>query len=298
MALTGPLPNNALLANWFVRRRGTAFGISQFGVSISGTVMVPLATWLVLEYGWRTTTLALAFAPLALMAPVIWLFVVKRPEDRNLRPDGDPPGEADAEPGASGHWTLRRALRDRRIWLLTLVVGPSFTGIGSVVQAMHSHITDLGLSGMQASAVIAAMTFAAAIAKPVFGMLADHASKRGVMALCLALQIVGLALVLRADDYSELMVAGLFYGLGYGAVMPLFAVLLGTLFGREDFARVMGLTAPLTLPFMLVGLPFTTFVFERTGSYLPAFAAFLGFFAVSAAALMFLRLPRSVDTAA
>ena len=33
----------------------------------------------------------------------------------------------------------------------------------------------------------------------MFGVLADHASKRGVMGLCLALQIGGLALVLRAD---------------------------------------------------------------------------------------------------
>jgi hypothetical protein len=89
------------------------------------------------------------------------------------------------------------------------------------------------------------------------------------------------------------MVAGLLFGLGYGAVMPLFAVLIGALFGRDAFARVMGITAPLTLPFMLVGLPFTTFVFERTGSYLPAFAAFLGFFAVSAAALARLRLPEA-----
>jgi hypothetical protein len=38
-------------------------------------------------------------------------------------------------------------------------------------------------------------------------------------------------------------------------------------------------------------LPLTTFVFERTGSYVPAFAGFLGFFVVAGVALLFLRLP-------
>ena len=46
-ALAGPLSCHALLTNWFVRRRGTAMGISQLGISLSGTFMVPLATWLV-----------------------------------------------------------------------------------------------------------------------------------------------------------------------------------------------------------------------------------------------------------
>lgn len=298
LALSGPLPNNALLANWFVRRRGTALGISQFGVTISGTAMVPLTTWMLLEYGWRNTVAIFGIAIAVVMGPLIWFLVVKRPEDRGLLPDGEsraptiPEPEADPE-GSQDEWTMGRALRDRRVWLLALVVGPSFTAIGSVVQAMHSHVTDLGMSGMQASGVIAVMTFMGAVAKPLFGVLADYVDKRGVMASSLALQIVGLALLLRTDSHSGLMVAGFIFGLGYGAVMPLFAVLLGALFGRDAFARVMGAMGPLMLPFTLVGLPFTTFVFERTGSYIPAFAALLVFYAVPVAALSALKLPES-----
>ncbi len=74
--------------------------------------------------------------------------------------------------------------------------------------------------------------------------------------------------------------------------MPLWSVLLGAMFGRDGFARVMGVMGPMTLPFTMVGLPLATFIFERTGSYLPAFATFLAFFLVSATALVFLRVPR------
>lgn len=292
MALAGPLPNNALVANWFVRRRGTAMGISQFGISISGTVMVPLATWLVLDYGWRTTVMSLALAPALVLAPVVWLFVVKRPEDRGLLPDGEPPSEDGLEAAEEEVWTIRRAVRDRRVWLLTGTVGPGLMAIGAVVQAMHSHVTDLGLSGMQASAVIALMTLMGALAKPLFGILADYFDKRAVFGVAIVLQALGVGLLLRVESYPALLTTGFLFGLGYGAVMPLWAVLLAALFGRDGFARVMGVMGPMTLPFTLVGLPFTTLIFERTGSYLPAFATFLGAFVLAGVALAFLRIPQ------
>ena len=299
MAMAGPLPNNTLLANWFVRRRGTALGISQFGVTISGTAMVPLSAWLVLTYGWRTTVATFAIVPAVLLVPLIWFTVVKRPEDMGLLPDGDTvAGDPVGGAAPAEVWTMRRALRDRRLWLLTLVVGPSFAAIGAVVQAMHSHMTDLGISAMEASSVIAVMTLMGAIAKPAFGVLADHFNKRAVMALSLVFQIAGLALILGADTLGILTVAGLLFGFGYGAVMPLWGVLLGALFGRDAFARIMGMMGPLTLPFTLVAFPFATFVFERTGSYLPAFATFLAFFAVSAGALALMRLPKNEPASA
>jgi len=43
------------------------------------------------------------------------------------------------------------------------------------------------------------------------------------------------------------------------------------------------------LPFQLLGLPFATSVFDRTGSYTPAFLAFLVFYALALVVLS--RLP-------
>ena len=293
MALTGPLPNNALLANWFVRRRGTAMGISQFGISISGTVLVPLTTWLVLQYGWRFAVGLYALVPIVLLVPLVWKLAVKRPEDLGLHPDGDPDGgfiDA-ADPGDA--WTVGRAFRDRRVWLLALIIGPSLMGITSVVLAMHSHLTDLGLSALEASAVVALMTFMGALAKPLFGVLSDFADKRLVMGLSLVCQIVGLVLIIVLDGYLGMMAAAFFFGLGYGAVMPLWGVLIGAMFGRDAFARIMGAMGPMILPFTLFGLPFTTWIFESTGSYLPAFTTLVVAFVLSGVALAFLRLPET-----
>ena len=292
LTLLGVLPCNALLANWFVKRRGTALGLSQLGISLSGAVMVPLTSWLVEVQSWRTavTLFGLGFA--VLLAPLIWKFAVNRPEDRGLTPDGEAGGAAgDSLFGSPADWSLRILVRQRRTWQLVAVVGPSFMGIGGVLLALHSHITDLGLTAMQASALVALSTLMAALAKPLFGMLSDHLDKRAMMVASLLCQIIGLALLLAFTHYAGLAAAAMFFGLGYGAVTPLWTLLLGSLFGRAAFARVMGLMAPLTAPFIWVGLPLATMAYDATGSYAPAFVGLIAALLVSIVAVALLPLP-------
>lgn len=292
LVLTSTLPASVLLANWFVRRRGTALGISQFGVTISGTVLVPIAAWLVEDYGWRTAFLTFAVATPVILLPLIWKFAVKTPEEVGLNPDGALHATVEPLDESASEWTFARALRTRDVWLIALIAGPSFMAIASVVLAMHSHITDLGFGTLQAASVVATTTLMGAVAKPLFGTLADYFDKRLVSAVSIGLQVCGVVVLLFAESLTTLSVAGFLFGLGYGGVAPLFSILLAERFGRASFARVMGAAMPLTMPFSLVALPVTTLIFEMTGSYLPAFALTLVGYAVAATALGLLRLER------
>lgn len=290
--LTGPLPNAALIANWFSRQRGTAMGVSQFGVTFSGAILVPVFTWIMVNYDWRTALVVFAVIVPAVGLPIIWGGMVKTPEEKNLHPDGDgAPAIAETENPADDDWTLGRALRDKRIWLLAFVIGSGFMSISAVLLSIHSHMTDSGMSEMRASTLIAVMTFMGAIAKPVFGMLTDHLDKKLVTFASIGLQFLGVSGILVFDAYSSLVLAAAMFGFGYGAQMPLFNILVATIFGRRAFPRIIGLMGPIMLPFNMLGLPLTTFVYETFGSYLPAYVAMLGFYLVSALCLIFLRLP-------
>ncbi|MCY4213111.1 MAG: MFS transporter [Gammaproteobacteria bacterium] len=290
--LIGPLPSNAMIANWFVKRRGTALGVSQLGISISGAVLVPIVSWLVETQGWRWAVTAMGLGLAAVLIPLAWKFAVFRPEEKGLLPDGQRLADGAADPvELASAWTFGRALRDRRIWLLVAIVGPSFFGVGAVLLALHAHITDLGLSAAQASSVVAVATLMAALAKPLFGVLADVLNQRLLMAIALISQILGLSLILMLADPAGLMVAAFFYGLGYGAGLPMWTIFIGTLFGRADFARVMGLMTPLTTPFTLFGFPFASRVFDATGSYQPAFLTVIAGLCLAIGAVGLLRLP-------
>lgn len=293
-ALAGPLPNAALVANWFVRRRGTAIGISQFGITLSGAILVPVFTWIMVNYDWRAALIVFAIGVPVLGLPIIWGGIVKTPEEKGLHPDGDAPGpDAAAANNAPEDWNFKRALSDRRIWLIALVIGSGFMSISAVLLSVHSHMTDAGMTAMRASSVIAAMTAAGATAKPLSGILMDHFNKKVVVFIFVALQFFGVAGIVLFDSYAALLGAAAVFGLGYGAQSPIFNILIATIFGRGDFPRVIGLMGPIMLPFNMLGLPLTTLIYENYGTYLPAYIAVLLLHVISAICLGFLKIPDS-----
>jgi MFS family permease len=290
LVLLGPLPNTALIAGWFQRARGTALGISQIGISLSGMVMAYVTTWLVLEYGWRTAVQCFAVVPVALIVPIVALVIVNRPQDCGQLPDGEigDAGSVPLPPPAPGG-SLRDALRERDLWLIALVMGLNFSGSAAVIQVIHSHATDLGHSATRAASVLSLMAGMAALGKPVFGRLADYASPRFGMMVATILQLVGLVAILLAQGYPTLLAASIVFGLGFGGLMPLFGLLIAARFGSARLGRMMGAAVPVMLPFHLFGLPFATAVFDRSGSYATAFTTFLAFYALALVVLS--RLP-------
>ena len=291
-ALAGPLPNAALVANWFHRKRGTAMGISQFGVTFSGAILVPLFTWIMITHDWRTALVLFSIGVAVIGLPVIWAGIVKTPQEKGLLPDGDESSDdGTIEQTRDGNWTMRRAITDKSIWLIALVIGSGFMSISAVLLSIHSHMTDSGMSDMRASSLIAAMTFTGAIAKPVFGTLTDYLDKKLVTYLSIASQFVGVTGFVLVDSYYALVLSACLFGFGYGAQMPLFNILVATIFGSRDFPRVIGLLGPIMLPFNILGLPMATLIYESFGSYLPAYVVVLGFYIASAICLSFLHIP-------
>ena len=291
LALAGPIPNAALVANWFVEKRGTAMGISQFGVTFSGAALVPLFTWLALIWDWRLALLGFAVGIVALALPIIHYGVTKTPEGKNLYPDGADSPPSSELGGKDINWSLAKALGTPDIWKITCIIGPGFMGVTAVLLSIHSHLTDTGATDMQAAGIVAAMTLMGAMAKPLFGILTDYLDKKLVALTSIALMFSGLVgILLTTGNWLTLVSAGMF-GLGYGAQMPLFNILVATIFGRRAFAQIIGLLGPIMLPFNLLGLPMTTFIYESTGSYVPAYTLILLLYVVAAISLALLKIP-------
>ncbi len=281
------IPSNLLLANWFDRRRGLAMGISQFGISISAAILVPVVTWLFLTLGWRTAFVVCGAAAGLVLVPMIWLFAVKTPEEVGLSPDGTFSAKAPKAPEPVT-WTFRQALATRDVWLITLIVGPCNLGIASVLLSLPAYATDLGISEMRASSVVALTAVFGAIAKIVLGMLADRLNLKLVVALAVLFQVLGVVLLLLNTSYEGMLVAAVVFGFGYGGTAPLWAILLANQFGRESFPTIMGANMPMLMPFGLIALPLTNWIFEVQGSYHSAYVSLIGWYVLAALALALL----------
>ena len=78
-----------LLSKWFIRKWGTALGITTAGASIGSMVIQPLVGIIAQNFGWRATYLFAGLLVLVLNVPLILFVLRDSPESMGLLPDGD-----------------------------------------------------------------------------------------------------------------------------------------------------------------------------------------------------------------
>lgn len=289
---TGPLSASKLVANWFEATRGRALGVASTGTSAGGAVLPPLAAAAIAAWGWRGALAALGAAIVVLAVPLIWLLVRNRPEDHGLLPDGATPSPArSGAPPPGAPLALRDLLADRNFWAIGLAVGLSFAILGGLLVTLHPYATDRGIDAGSAAFLFTILSLTGICGKLAFGTLADRMSKRILMAVAMAMIVVFLLVLLGEPGYPMLAAGCAFAGLALGGFLPIWGALIAECWGRESFARVMGLMGPLMTPLTMSALALPGFVYDRTGSYGLAFQVFLGTFAVAAGCLALLRSP-------
>ena len=300
-AMIGQLPSSTLVANWFVRRRGMALGVATMGVSMSGVIMPPLSTRIIEAIGWRNAFYVYGLVAMAVLIPLVRSLVVNRPEDRGLMPDGDDDPQHADPPLASvireheeADWRTADILRDRDFWAITVVIGLCFFAMGATLTHTIPHATDMGFSASSAAFVLSVCALVGVIGKVLFGWIADHIDTRIALWAAIGFQAMGTILLMRAHTYPLLLAALGVFGLGMGGVVPIWGSLVGEVFGRASFGRVMGLMSPCMLPIQAFGVPYAGYVYDHTGSYDVAFRTFLVVYVLAAITLLSLR-QREVD---
>lgn len=153
-------PLVSLLNEWFVARRGLAYGVMFAGGGVGG-VGLPLAMdWLLATYGYRTTFRVTAVAQTLLLAPVLPLV------------RGRLPPSADA--GARRIAVEFDFVRDPQFWILA--VSNVLQGFAIYIPSIYlpTYATQIGLSRQVGAALLAALNIASTIGQVVFGHLSDR----------------------------------------------------------------------------------------------------------------------------
>ena len=201
-------------ARWFTARRGLAAGILSASIASGQLVFLPLAAWLADRYGWR---LALAPPTLALLlvAVVVILFLVDKPEDVGLKPYGDA-GDAPAHVAPAAAFSrvfevLFDSIRSSAFWVLAgtfFVCGLSTNGL--VQTHFISLCGDYGVPAVAAASTLAMMGVFDLIGTTGSGWLSDRFDNRGLLSMYYGLRGLSL-LYLPSSTFSV-------YGLSLFAV--------------------------------------------------------------------------------
>ena len=283
------------LPNWFVRRRGFAISLAFAGVGVGSIVVLPWFQTVIERAGWRTACWTLGLVVLIVLAPLN-LLIRRSPSDIGLEPDGDPrplPGVAPrsnvVDPAWTAvDWTLARALKTGRFWWVSLGY---FSGL-YVWYAVQIHQTkylvEIGFGRHAAAWALGFVSLAGIPGQIFLGGLSDRLGREIVWCLaCLGFAITyAILLVLPSSPnvvllYVMVVAQG---ALGYGLTSVMGAIPI-EIFEGKHFGSIYG-TIMLTA---LAGGAFspwiTGVIYDRTGSYAPAWWIGIGISGISAFAI-------------
>jgi MFS transporter, OFA family, oxalate/formate antiporter len=306
-ALLGSLVINVTIAQWFVRKRGRAMGIANLGTGVAKLSIPIAAASLFVLVGWRYTWAIFGIiAPLLVVAPAL-IFVRRQPEDLGLRPDGDPPLAAIAEPRESRTddrrkqpaqssdetvWTRAQAIRSPTFWVLVITFGIASVGIAGLNLHIFSYVTDIGHSPLVAASFMSTIAITQLGSTLVWGMLADKFDIRKVSCIQFLIQGIGLITAITSRQIHFTYLGFFLYGTGLAGSFVLREVIWANFFGRNSLGTVRGLSMLFSHLFAASGAPFFGFLHDRTGSYDLSFTIFSCALFTSAFLVLLAKPPR------
>jgi len=298
----GGLVTNTILAKWFIRMRGRAMGIAATGVSVSGMILVPLVTYLIVHYGWRRTLVVLGLIIWGVSLLPVALIIRRSPEDEGLLPDGDSspavgPGGAGSMVGGEYVWTLKEAVRTPALWLVLA----AFTVISIPMSGAMIHffpfLSARGISSEVGAAVITTFAFACALVKIPWGIVAERIHARYCVIASYLGCAVGLGILLLFDSLVFAFVYAIFYGIALGGIMVLRELVWANYFGRTFLGTIRGVVNPVNVVAMAGGPLGAAWLRDLTGSYQIPFFVFLVCYLLGAFFMYLGRQPRPPEAA-
>ena len=271
-ALTVPVM--ATLARWFVKRRGLMTGIVQAGVG-GGLIFAPLAGWLIITYGWRSSYIILGIITLAGII-ISGLFLRRDPEDMGQFPNGGTEAMASGvnEQSLNSRDTglsLWEAIHTCQFWMIAgLYFSFGFTRSTFMVHIV-AHVQDLGFSLVDGANVLAILTGASIVGRITMGRAADIIGNRPTFMISYAATAVILIWGLIAEDLWGLYLFALVFGFGWGAQAVLRFAITSEAFGLVSLGVVMGVLGLAEQGAAAFGSYFAGYIFDVIGSYQPAF---------------------------
>ncbi|KAM3084376.1 hypothetical protein ACMFMG_001518 [Clarireedia jacksonii] len=198
-------PIISMINEWWVVRKGMAFGVISAASGVSGAALPLGIEWLLARYGYHTALRVIAVGIAICTAPLLPLLKGRLPA-------------AEHSQTARTDWTF---LRVPLFWIYavsTLVYGLGFFYPGVY---LPSFAKSVGLSSTQGAAILAVMSVAQVAGQFACGWASDHSKKFSVSVACvvclLMATMASFVLWGLAKSLGLLMVFGVVYGFfGYG----------------------------------------------------------------------------------
>jgi MFS family permease len=267
-------PLIATITRWFTVNRSLAVALVSSGMGLGSLLIAPLSRWIITNYDWRTAMLVIGSLALIVVIPAS-LFVRRPPSAHN--------GESNAGAGNDGHdLTMAQVLRTPQFAAIALTHFACCAAHSGPIFHMVSYAIDCGIPSMTAATVFGITGLASLSGRIVCGLIADRVGAKQTLVVGLAIQALAVSLYMVTHGTFGFYALAALFGLAFGGVMPLYAILVREYFGARIMGTAFGSVAMVSTLGMAIGPWAGGWLFDTFGSY---FWMYVGSFGIGLGAV-------------
>ena len=278
------IPAISTVTGWFEKNRGLAVSLVSAGMGMAPMTVSPIASWLIGIHEWRTAQAIIAVACWVVLVPVALLVArppaVIDPRERIAAAPG-----IDAGPTAREDLSVGDALRSPQFIVLSLTYFCCCATHSGPIFHTVSYAVACGLPLMAAVSIYSVEGLGGLLGRVVFGIAGDRFGAKRVLVIGLLAQALGAGAYFFVRDLAGFYAVAAIFGLIYGGIMPLYAVIARSYFPMRIMGTILGASTIFSSLGMALGPVVGGWIFDTTGSYgwlyLASFGIGLGAMAIA-----------------
>lgn len=226
-----------MINRWFSTKVGFFMGICTAASGIGGIILNPIGAYLIDNYTWRGAYWIFGLIILIVVTPMLGMLLRDHPKEKGLLPFGfKEEGETTSAAEESGV-PFKKAVHSPSFYAL-MVFAFLIMAVSTLNLFIPSFVKSQGFNLAQAALAASAIMTGVTIGKVALGYINDRSSALGVtvMALCGAGGII--LLIFGHIGMGAILGGSFLFGWAYAGVTVQTAMLVRTVFGNKDYARI------------------------------------------------------------
>jgi MFS family permease len=268
-------PMIAAASAWIDKHRSLAVALVSAGMGVAPLTVAQFASWLNINYEWRTAMLIIGIGASAVLIPAA-LFV-RAPQ--RVAATGPQVAATSAD---DVQMTAAQAFRTPQFITLALAHFACCACHSGPIFHMVTYAMVCGIAPMAAVSIYGVAGLSGLGGRLALGALADRIGAKPVLVGGLFVQALAAATYLAVGQLGEFYALSVVFGLAYGGVMPLYAILVREYFGEKIMGTVFGAVTMVASLGMALGPWAGGLVYDATQSYL---WLYIGSFSIGLAAV-------------
>ena len=245
-------------------------GILMSGLTFGIAILPPVASLLILNYGWRMSYIVIG-GVIAVLIVIIAQFLRRDPGKMGLLPYGADTEKAKSIDVQLEGLSLEKSVRTVQFWLLAIISFCYF--FLANVFLLHIVIYAIGL-GFPATIAASILSVGAGVTiggRIMIGGIADRMGNRLTVIVCFAVSVAAFSLLLLVRELWMLYLFSIVFGLGSWSISSVLAPMTAELFGLKGHGAILASTGVATMAGGALGPLIAGITYDITGDYQLAF---------------------------